>query len=117
MATLDLQVHKYEKVPGTQTTRLAKVTPYLRITRDGHPPLYLQGGKAFGEGGAEIETLPIWFDEELAKVSPKAREEIGWSAPAAATEVAALWTCGECGEEVIPSRKGVHVMQHRRKGG
>jgi hypothetical protein len=79
---LSLKVHHHEKLPGTQESRLVKVTPYVRITRDGHPPLYVQGGKVFGEGGPEVETLPEWFDAEMAKISPKVREEVGWRGPA-----------------------------------
>ena len=131
MATLSLQVHHYEKAPGSQQSRLVRQTPYVRITRDGHPPIYLQGGRVFGEGGPEIETLPAWFGEEVARLSPKVREEVGWrpvvvdgTKPAESqansleetpkTVKSSTWTCLECQEPVEMKRKGIHIAAHRR---
>jgi hypothetical protein len=123
MAVLSLRVHHHEKKPGSMESRLVRVTPYVRITRDSHPPLYVQGGRVFSEGGPEVETLPAWFGEEMARLSPKVREEIGWtlerldSNAGTATftsSTANTWACPECDEVVEMKRKGIHIAAHRK---
>lgn len=131
-----LKVHHYEKIPGSQQSRLVRVTPYVRITRDSHPPLYVQGGGVYGEGGQRVETLPAWFDEEMARLSPQMREQVGWrsvaqtftasneattsftvatSEPAPAKPVKS-WTCPAegCGQEMPTTKKGMHIARHRK---
>lgn len=80
---LSLKVHHHERVPGTQESRLTRLTPYLRLSHKEDPPVYIQGGAVYSEGGPALETLPDWFHAELAKLSPAALQEVGWkSAPA-----------------------------------
>ena len=71
-------VHQYEKVPNSQEARLVKVNPYLRLTHQGHPPVYVQGGAIYAEGGGPVSPVPDWFDEEMRRVNPKVRDEVGW---------------------------------------
>lgn len=120
---LSLKVHWFEKIPGQQQTRLARVTPYARITREGHPPIYVQAGGVFSEGGKPLEQLPGWFDEEMARLTPKVREEVGWkgtTAPAPAPVVVdkpeTPWTCPSegCGETMSTRKKGMHIARHRK---
>jgi hypothetical protein len=77
---LDLRgVHVYERVPdGSGHSRLKKTNHYVRITREGHPPIIIQGGKVYGEGGQDIDPLPAWFEEEIAKLTPQVKAECGW---------------------------------------
>jgi len=122
---LDLKVHHYVKMPNSTESRLTKVDPYVRICRAHEPPIFLQGGAAYSEGGPPVTPLPEWFEEELAKITPKALEECGWGpkvAPVAAPPEAprpqkpvTLWTCGECGADVPMTKKGFHVAKHRRE--
>lgn len=130
---LSLKVHHFEKIPGSQNSRLTQVTPYLRLSRGQEPPVYVQGGQVWSEGGADpLEQLPDWFGEEVAKASPAALKEVGWgvkepvTVPVPATPqkptlaLPTVWTCPECNEQMSSRKKGVHVARHRkaeRKGG
>lgn len=136
---LSLKVHHHEKLPGTQESRLVKTTPYVRLCRQDPvtkitaPPIYVQGGRAYGEGGPELATLPDWFEEEMAKLTPKLRDEVGWTGPA--TERAAgvavasssvredvgspprsTWSCPECHKQMSTRNKGLHIARHRKGG-
>ena len=124
---LDLKaVHLYEKVPGTDQTRLVKTNPYVRLGRKDHPPIYVQGGRVYGEGGGAIEPLPDWFDGEMARLSPKVRDEIGWRGltdpppgpgvnPPTVAPVK-QWICPAegCGQTMPARKKGFHVAAHRK---
>ena len=126
---LDLKaVHLYEKVPGTDQTRLVKTNPYVRLGRKDHPPIYVQGGQVYGEGGGPIEPIPDWFAGEMARLSPKVRDEIGWRGtigmapgPSVAAELVVpkpvnQWTCPAdgCGQTMPARKKGLHVAAHRK---
>ena len=53
----------------------------MRLTEGGDPPIFLQDGKAWSEGGddpIERAALPLWFDGAVARLSVKARQEVGW---------------------------------------
>lgn len=81
---LSLQVQHYQRIPGTTTVRLHKLTPYLRLCEGGSPPIYLQGGQAWSESAADpipLEDLPPWFGEALARLTLHARQEVGWTRP------------------------------------
>ena len=115
-------VHKYERIPGTAgEARLTGLNPYVRITRGDHPPIYVQGGQVYGEGGGPIEPLPDWFPAEMARLSPKVRAEVGWrddqpAPPPPPSTPAASWTCPEqgCGKTMPAKQKGLHVARHRK---
>lgn len=124
-------VHQYEKVPNSQEARLVKVNPYLRLTHQGHPPVYVQGGAIYAEGGGPVSPVPDWFDEEMRRVNPKVRDEVGWkplpgdppllSGPqytggSVASPNPQMWTCpaAGCGETMPARKKGLHVAKHRR---
>jgi len=122
---LDLKaVHLYEKVPGTDQTRLVKTNPYVRLGRKDHPPIYVQGGQVYGEGGGPIEPIPDWFGPEMERLSPKVRDEIGWRGQLAPdlpvprhpplAPAAKAWACPECNEPIPLKRKGLHVAAHRK---
>lgn len=55
--------------------------PALRLSVKDQPPIFIQGGKTYGDGGDPIarKDLPEWFHEEIKKASPKALAECGWS--------------------------------------
>ena len=81
---LSLKVHHYQRIPGTTMVRLQKVTPYIRLCEGAGPPIYLQDGQAWSEGGADpldVATLPEWFRTGLARLTPAARAEVGWRLP------------------------------------
>lgn len=173
---LNLQVHRYARMPGTNETRLVSSNPYLRLNAGPleSPPLFVQQGRVYSEGGELIKDLPEWFWEEARKCSPEARREVGLVLPeegpintpepepppppavsaqppkppstpmnkeelfeylgieepkpdegedqgllAPPTESVhsvqpATWSCPDCGEEIAPKVKGVHIARHRR---
>ncbi len=47
------------------------------------PPLFIQEGKVYAEGGDEIpkDQLPGWFHEQVKIMTPQARLEIGYRLP------------------------------------
>ena len=64
--------------------RLQRTTPYLRLCEGEGPPIYLQAGQAWSEGGAEplaAEALPAWFDSAVMRLTLQARREVGWQLP------------------------------------
>lgn len=90
---LSTKVHHYQRIPGTTMARLVKVTPYIRLSHatvdekggtQATPPVFLQDGQAWSEGGdAPIPTheLPAWVSEALGRLTVQARQEVGWRLP------------------------------------
>lgn len=77
-----LKPHEYRRNPDTGVASLTRLNPYVRLRRMDVPdayPVYVQGGAFYSEDGKEIAKtdLPKWLPEELAKLSPKARKEVG----------------------------------------
>src|SRR5262245_33315591 len=74
------QIHKFERVKGTMTVRLLEIQPALRLKsgRD-NPPLWIQKGQIYSEGGEEIVAAdaPEWFWKELKRTSPQILAECG----------------------------------------
>jgi hypothetical protein len=96
------------------------------------PPLFVQGGQIYSEGGQLITEPPGWFWDELAKVSPDVLLEVGLSprragsererSPASVAAPAAdssrTYTCEvkACGATVPLRLKGIHIARHHRRG-
>jgi hypothetical protein len=80
--SLTLSPHVLQKAPGTRFDRIVKVIPYIRICSKEGPPIFLQRGKAYSEGGGEIKKsdYPDWFYDQLKTLSPNALQECGWEA-------------------------------------
>lgn len=79
---LDLaKVHELEKIPGTEQFRLVKVHPTASLGRQGEPPIWIQDGKLYYEGGEEVRNPPEWFWEDLAKIDPERRKVLGVRLP------------------------------------
>jgi hypothetical protein len=55
--------------------------PYVRIKRDDFPPVFIQDGIPYGEGGQIVDPVPDWYQEELDKMNITARLEGGFDAP------------------------------------
>jgi len=79
---LDLRaVQKYERVKGTLQMRLTEINPIIRLCQGTSPPLFIQGGQVWAEGGDEIENPPDWFWEQAARMTRQARKEVGLKLP------------------------------------
>ena len=75
--TLD-KVHHYVKQPGTNDVRLIQTNPYLRFGVEGHPVVFLQGGRFFYENGVEIDEIERWLAGAIEDANPKALKECGY---------------------------------------
>lgn len=64
---------------GQKYTVLVKNNPYLRLNSGDGPPIFVQGGKAYSEGGDEYELgdLPPWFMVLAAGVGETVAEQCG----------------------------------------
>lgn len=120
------KVHDYQKVPGSMEVRLVKTRPYVRLCREGGPPLYVQEGRIYSEGGPEMDPVPAWFWEEAGRVAPAVRDETGLAsllaqhttgttAPPESVSLSPLWICPDCSHEVERRVKGLHIARHRRR--
>lgn len=76
--TITTVVHEF--VPDAGGVRkLARVHPYLRLRGPAEsPPVFLQDGKVYDEGGGLIEPAPKWLREALKGLTPAARQAVGW---------------------------------------
>jgi hypothetical protein len=80
--TLNLEkVHDYKRIPGTTQVQLVGSHPATRVRAAGEPPIFIQDGLCYSEGGQQIdkEDLPGWFWPEAAKMSETALVECGLS--------------------------------------
>lgn len=78
------KVHEYQRVPGTESdVRLVRMHPYIRIVTPQEPPLYIQDGMIFSEGGPQVadEDIPDAFWEEVSKTSPAQLEVVKFVIP------------------------------------
>lgn len=124
------QVHDYESGEGMQAV-LKSINTAVRIRWSrGHPPIYVQNGGYYGEGGDVIDpaTLPQEFWDKAQRMSQQARTACGLVLPdekppkkQAAKPVQWAETdmnlCPVCHKGIV---KGVvwakHVKDHRQKG-
>lgn len=77
---LSLKPHEYRR-DSNGNAILTKLNPYIRIRQLGgdEPPIFIQGGQFMYEDSTVIpkDKLPSWAVEELAKLTPKAKKEVG----------------------------------------
>ena len=95
---LDLRPHKYHIDKASGTAVMERVNPYIRLKiktwiagegpeQPGHwldeAPLFIQGGKIYGETGPAIpiKDVPEWFWKEAKKIAPVRLKEFGIEIP------------------------------------
>jgi hypothetical protein len=101
------KVHIYKKVPNSTEVRLVETNPYINIAAAGLPQVFLQGGRYLYEDGTEIKELSSALKDEVAKLAPAALKEAGFDAEP-------TYKCAECGDEMVPRMKGVHIANHKK---
>lgn len=76
-----LRVHEYAKIPGSPYQKIVKSRHYIRLCRREAPPIYIQGGKLYAEGGDEIKSdaIPAWFYEDIKKLDPRQLHAVGYT--------------------------------------
>lgn len=82
--TLQLnKVHVYKKVNDGGQAVLVRSSPALRLSHraEGEPQIniFIQEGEFYTEDGKvlPVERRPKWLGEELAKLTPEAKKEVG----------------------------------------
>lgn len=78
------KVHEYQHVPGTESeVRLVRMHPYVRIVTAGQPPLFVQDGMIFSEGGPVVphDEIPDEFWAEISKTSAAQLEVVKFTIP------------------------------------
>lgn len=58
---------------------VAESYPYVRLKKDDGPPIYIQNGHYFFEGGPEVkpDQFPDWIEEEVNKLNHDTRVAVG----------------------------------------
>jgi hypothetical protein len=77
---LNLSPHQYAVDPNTQNPILTRVQPYIRIHEGTDPPMFLQAGNVYSEGGGLVheQNWPAWLPGMIERLSPGAKEETGF---------------------------------------
>ncbi len=118
------KVHEYARIPGTGEMRLVRTRPAMRIRAMGEPPLWVQDGQVYTDGGQPVVTPPGWFWDEMERVSPETRQQHGLTLPAETPPPmpkpqpkppAEAWTCPECAREMPKRARIFHAANHRRQ--
>jgi hypothetical protein len=71
-------VHEFAPDAGG-VRKLVRVHPYLRLRGPAdQPPVFLQDGKVYDEGGGLMDPPPKWIRDALKGVTLAARQAVGW---------------------------------------
>ena len=75
--TLSLKTHEFTMKRGQPV--ISRTNPYVRLCRGEGPPVFIQGGSFYYEGGQEVKEgeFPDWLPEMLKTLSLEVREEVG----------------------------------------
>lgn len=79
MPSLDLKTHHVD-VNKQGEAISTRVTPYIRLMQGGGPPIFLQDGRFFYEGGKEVpdKDLPDWVEEQMESCSKEQLKACGF---------------------------------------
>lgn len=75
------KVHVTERIPGSDVSRLVRTNHYVMLKSENEPPLFIQGGQIFSEGGPLVDEIPEWFWIEASKLTPLAIKSCGLEVP------------------------------------
>lgn len=73
------KVHEHKREEGTNRMLLIRLNPYARFVSAGHPPVLVQGGRFYSDGGDLYEKgkEPDWVFSELKNMSLTALKDVG----------------------------------------
>jgi hypothetical protein len=82
MPTLNLKTHDVTVNKQGEATGI-RVTPYIRLCEGDGPPVFLQNGGFFYEGGEEVPKgkVPDFVFDLMKKCDPEALKACGFKAP------------------------------------
>lgn len=76
-----LRPHEYRRQPNTDKAILTGLHAYVRFAKEGddNPPVFVQSGEFWDVSGNRLDPdkLPEWVHEEVKKLTPRTRKEIG----------------------------------------
>jgi hypothetical protein len=75
---LTLATHKTKVNGGVSTT--TAVAPYIRFSKSGDVPIFLQHGEFVYENGEPAE-VPDWVKEQMSSMDPTVLKEAGYGNP------------------------------------
>ena len=76
---LSLRPHSLVKRQGLVVT--GQANPYVCLRSEGGPPVFIQGGHFFWEGGDLCDEVPDWALEACKKLTKEVRKEVGLDKP------------------------------------
>jgi hypothetical protein len=77
MPTLSLKTHEVSVNKSGEATG-TRVTPYIRLCAEDGPPIFLQNGLYFYEGGEQCKDPPDWLSDMQELCSPEALKACGF---------------------------------------
>jgi len=80
LPSLNLKTHEVTVNKATGEATGVRVTPYIRLCEGDGPPIFLQNGGYFYEGGEEVpdKDVPDWLEELQGKCKPEALKACGF---------------------------------------
>lgn len=110
--TLD-KVHHYVREPGTNEARLVQTNPYVRFGVEGHPVVFLQGGRFYYENGQEIDEIERWLAQAIEQCNPKALKEAGYDEDLGFEQGTEEEPLEELGDQLPPVRTATRATASR----
>lgn len=79
-------VQEFAADAGGGKRRLIAEHHYVRLRGPAaDPPVFLQAGKVYDEGGGVIDPAPKWVREAVKGLTPTIRQAVGWGGDGPAT--------------------------------
>ena len=73
---LDLRPTKFATVNGRRV--VTENNPYMLLSFN-HEHVYIQKGQVYASGGSRLNSLPDWFETEIAKQGKEGLDAVGWT--------------------------------------
>lgn len=69
----------HKKEGGTNKMVLIRTNPYTRFVQRGHPPVLVQSGRFYSDGGQPVlaHEIPSWVKAEVDRMTPEGRQAVG----------------------------------------
>ena len=73
------EVHVLQRSPGSNQVVKISSNPYMRLVQQGEPPVCIQRGKFYSDGGVlmQLKNVPGWVRSGVSKLNANALKRIG----------------------------------------